>query len=67
MMYVPTINPNGTLIVEYDTSDGPQLPPPSVTVREPIRRAGRRIRRNDLCPCGSGKKFKKCHYNVMPG
>ncbi|MBC5815422.1 MAG: SEC-C domain-containing protein, partial [Candidatus Eremiobacteraeota bacterium] len=17
--------------------------------------------RNDLCPCGSGKKFKKCH------
>ena len=19
-------------------------------------------RRNDLCPCGSGKKFKQCHY-----
>lgn len=21
-----------------------------------------RIGRNDVCPCGSGKKFKKCHY-----
>ncbi|MGA2712342.1 MAG: SEC-C domain-containing protein [Bryobacteraceae bacterium] len=20
-----------------------------------------KVRRNDLCPCGSGKKFKKCH------
>jgi preprotein translocase subunit SecA len=23
--------------------------------------SGPRIGRNDLCPCGSGKKFKKCH------
>lgn len=22
---------------------------------------GRKIGRNDLCPCGSGKKYKKCH------
>ena len=22
---------------------------------------GDRVGRNDLCPCGSGKKFKKCH------
>ncbi|SFC64688.1 YchJ family protein [Pseudoalteromonas denitrificans] len=21
-----------------------------------------KINRNDLCPCGSNKKFKKCHY-----
>ena len=20
-----------------------------------------RVKRNDLCPCGSGKKFKNCH------
>jgi uncharacterized protein len=33
----------------------------------PIRKAGSTVRRgepkvgrNDLCPCGSGKKFKKC-------
>ena len=22
---------------------------------------GEKVGRNDLCPCGSGKKFKKCH------
>ena len=22
-----------------------------------------KIGRNDICPCGSGKKFKKCHLN----
>ncbi|MCA9094296.1 MAG: SEC-C domain-containing protein [Planctomycetaceae bacterium] len=27
---------------------------------EPIRNSGRRIGRNDPCPCGSGKKFKNC-------
>ena len=25
------------------------------------RHAGEKVGRNDLCPCGSGKKFKKCH------
>jgi preprotein translocase subunit SecA len=25
------------------------------------RRSGEKVGRNDLCPCGSGKKFKKCH------
>ena len=27
---------------------------------EPVR-VGPKIGRNDLCPCGSGKKYKKCH------
>lgn len=26
----------------------------------PIRRKGKRIGRNELCPCNSGIKFKKC-------
>ncbi|MDD6196043.1 SEC-C metal-binding domain-containing protein [[Clostridium] aminophilum] len=26
-----------------------------------IRREGRKIYPNDACPCGSGKKYKKCH------
>jgi preprotein translocase subunit SecA len=30
------------------------------TIR-PIRRAGPKVGRNDPCPCGSGKKYKKCH------
>jgi uncharacterized protein len=25
-----------------------------------LRRAGDKVGRNDPCPCGSGKKFKKC-------
>ena len=28
---------------------------------EPIRREGRKVRPNEPCPCGSGKKYKKCH------
>ncbi|MBM4142027.1 MAG: preprotein translocase subunit SecA [Lentisphaerae bacterium] len=40
---------------------GPRLaaaggPPP-----EPVRRDAPKVGRNDPCPCGSGKKYKKCH------
>jgi preprotein translocase subunit SecA len=27
----------------------------------PVRRSEPKVGRNDPCPCGSGKKFKKCH------
>lgn len=27
---------------------------------EQVRRAARKIGRNEPCPCGSGKKFKNC-------
>jgi len=36
-------------------SDEPPLPPPV----EPIK-SGAKPERNDPCPCGSGKKYKKC-------
>ena len=26
-----------------------------------VRREGRKVGRNEPCPCGSGKKYKKCH------
>lgn len=29
--------------------------------REPHRRNAPKPGRNDPCPCGSGRKFKKCH------
>nr|MBA3538586.1 preprotein translocase subunit SecA [Deltaproteobacteria bacterium] len=29
--------------------------------KEPIRRDRPKVGRNDPCPCGSGKKYKKCH------
>ena len=28
---------------------------------EPVRRESPKVGRNDPCPCGSGKKYKKCH------
>jgi preprotein translocase subunit SecA len=27
----------------------------------PLRREGEKVGRNDPCPCGSGKKYKRCH------
>jgi preprotein translocase subunit SecA len=33
----------------------------------PIVRAGPRVGRNDPCPCGSGKKYKKCHLPQEEG
>lgn len=29
--------------------------------KKPIRRQEKKVGRNDPCPCGSGKKYKKCH------
>lgn len=31
--------------------------------RGTIRRKMRKVGRNDVCPCGSGLKFKKCNCN----
>ncbi len=36
----------------------PAGPPPPPT---PVHREGPKVGRNDPCPCGSGKKYKKCH------
>ncbi len=33
----------------------------------PVQRAGPRVGRNDPCPCGSGKKYKKCHLPAEEG
>ena len=30
-------------------------------VEEPRRIISKKIGRNELCPCGSGKKYKQCH------
>lgn len=38
------------------TEDEAPLPPPV----EPIHNKDAEIGRNDPCPCGSGKKYKKC-------
>jgi len=32
--------------------------------KEPMTRDGRKVGRNEACPCGSGKKFKQCHGQI---
>jgi preprotein translocase subunit SecA len=29
--------------------------------KKPAKRQRKKVGRNDPCPCGSGKKYKKCH------
>ncbi|MDP9379891.1 MAG: DUF1186 domain-containing protein [Chloroflexota bacterium] len=48
------------------TEDGPVLVLPSASPGDHVHsqqpaRAGRKVGRNEPCPCGSGKKYKKCH------
>ncbi len=31
---------------------------------QPIRKSEPKVGRNDVCPCGSGKKYKKCHGKI---
>ncbi len=33
----------------------------SQSEQETVKRSEAKIGRNDPCPCGSGKKYKKCH------
>ncbi|HEY3938863.1 MAG TPA: preprotein translocase subunit SecA [Bryobacteraceae bacterium] len=39
--------------LQFTGSDG--------TSQQPSASKGPKVGRNDLCPCGSGKKYKKCH------
>ncbi len=38
----------------------PNDPPAAARPKEPMRREGLHVGRNDPCPCGSGRKYKKC-------
>ena len=39
----------------------PQVAPPAAVSGTPVAvRTGPKVGRNDPCPCGSGKKYKKC-------
>ena len=38
--------------------------PPRVASPPPFTRAAQKVGRNDLCPCGSGKKYKHCHGKI---
>lgn len=35
--------------------------PAMALLQQPVMRTTAKVGRNDVCPCGSGKKFKQCH------
>jgi mRNA-degrading endonuclease RelE of RelBE toxin-antitoxin system len=41
----------------------PERPTPTITSGFTVRRSVARVGRNAPCPCGSGKKYKKCCYD----
>jgi preprotein translocase subunit SecA len=45
--------------VAEGTESAPEPPP-----KQPFVRKGRKIGRNEPCPCGSGKKYKHCHGKI---
>lgn len=42
----------------------PEKPEPPILTGYTVRRAVPRIGRNEPCPCGSGKKYKRCCYET---
>ncbi len=52
----PTIMATDTLTLSGATKET-AAPPPVAGAADAQQKVGR----NDMCPCGSGKKFKKCH------
>jgi len=51
------LKPDADGLVQSDTAPAPR---PSLD-RPPALNPYAGVGRNDPCPCGSGKKFKKCH------
>ena len=55
----------------YDDNSGDEGPAAAASGdkgearKEPVRRSGQKVGRNDPCPCGSGKKYKACHMKQM--
>jgi len=56
----------GNIEMQHDQVDGmtgeteAETPDTEPQIK-PIAREGRKVGRNEPCPCGSGKKFKQCH------
>ncbi|WKZ79649.1 MAG: SEC-C metal-binding domain-containing protein [Fimbriimonadaceae bacterium] len=50
-----------------DAEQGPGAPQPTAAQPNgaPANLDWRKVGRNDPCPCGSGKKFKACHYPLL--
>jgi uncharacterized protein len=55
-------------LVKLSSLEGAQMPHESLTqlARATITPRFPNVGRNDLCPCGSGRKHKKCCLGKMP-
>jgi preprotein translocase subunit SecA len=47
--------------LEEGAGPGGNEPPPTAPGAAPFVRQVPKVGRNELCPCGSGKKYKHCH------
>ncbi|WP_281648536.1 preprotein translocase subunit SecA [Parendozoicomonas sp. Alg238-R29] len=45
--------------------EGEDTEAPAPEPQAPVVRDGRKVGRNDPCPCGSGKKYKQCHGKIV--
>jgi len=52
--------------VQVQLAPQPASIPPTHSPSNPSPITPVKLGRNDPCPCGSGKKWKKCHYPNMP-
>ncbi|UCD84191.1 MAG: preprotein translocase subunit SecA [Deltaproteobacteria bacterium] len=50
----------GQMLPQPESADLVANTPEPEVKRTPVRREGPKVGRNDPCPCGSGKKYKKC-------
>jgi preprotein translocase subunit SecA len=58
-----TVHEDANAGADYAAEPRNDRPEPGATQTaiEPIRNTQPKVGRNDPCPCGSGKKYKKCH------
>jgi len=52
-------HPSAAIAESEEGAEGKQGPEAAVST--PFVREGRKVGRNEPCPCGSGKKYKQCH------
>jgi hypothetical protein len=55
------VDVGGATVPTTSAADGDGPLPGSTGPVAPIRRKTPKVGRNEPCPCGSGKKYKKCH------
>ena len=46
---------------ELEEAEEPRRGPPVAVVEQRVLTDEDKVGRNDPCPCGSGKKYKRCH------